>query len=329
MLNRRHLLGGVAGLLAAGAWRPAWARESGVLTAADVHVDGYPTVEAVRFISRRLEHETGGELRVRLYHAGQLGRENDTINLARFGVLDLVRVHVGALNNMFPATRVLALPYVFESVAHLRRAHDGAPGRAVLEAFARRGLVGLALYDAGARCFYNARRAVHTPSDLRGLKIRVPPSDIFMALARALGANPTPLAFGETYSALETGLIDGAENNWLTYHTSRQFEAAPHWAQTEHSYAPDVLLMSALRHAALTPRQQELMRVAAADSVPFMRALWDQREQAARAAVLAAGTRVSAVDRDAFRRAAQPVLEHHLHDAGLAQLYRGIQALTG
>ena len=327
VLTRRALLAGLGGLALASP--RVHARETGVLTAADVHVDGYPTVEAVRFISRALEQATGGALRVRLYHAGQLGRESDTINLARFGALDFTRVHVGALNNMFPATRVLALPYVFDSVAHMRRAHDGAPGRAVLDAFAARGLVGLAIYDAGARCFYNARRAIATPADLRGLKIRVPPSDIFMELVRAFGANPTPLAFGETYSALETGLIDGAENNWLTYQTSRQFEAARHWAQSEHSYAPDILLMSATRFASLTPQQRETLKAAAAESVPYMRGLWDQREDKARAEVLAAGTRVTEVEREAFRRAARPVLERHLRDTDLAALHREIQALSG
>ena len=183
---------------------------SAVLTAADVHVNGYPTVEAVRWMGETLARETHGRLAIRIYHSGQLGRETDAINLARFGALDIARVNVAALNNAFPLTDVLALPYVFEDVAHMRRALDGAAGREILAAFEARGLKGLAFYDSGMRCFYNHRRPVVEPSDLKGLKIRVPPSDIFVGLVRALGANPTPLSYGEVFSALQTHLIDGA-----------------------------------------------------------------------------------------------------------------------
>lgn len=325
MIRRRALLAAAAAVVVARAGRAA-PRQA--LTAADVHVDGYPTVMAVRRIGEILERETGGRLGTRVYHAGQLGREGDTVNLARFGALDITRVNMAALNNMFPATRILSLPYVFDSVAHLRRALDGEPGRAILSDFERRDLVGLAFYDAGARCFYNARHPVRAPADLAGLKIRVPPSDIFMDLVRTLGANPTPLAFGEVFSALQTGLIDGAENNWQTFHTSRQFEVAQHWSQTEHSYSPEALLMSRARFDALAPPDRELLRAAAAESVPYMRELWDQSEVRSRDTVLAAGTRVAAVDLDAFRVAARPVLRRHLDEPGLRALHDGIRALA-
>ena len=325
MIRRRTLLAAAAALVVA---RTGRAAPRQALTAADVHVDGYPTVMAVRRIGEILERETGGRLGTRVYHAGQLGREGDTVNLARFGALDITRVNMAALNNMFPATRILSLPYVFDSVAHLRRALDGEPGRAILREFERRDLVGLAFYDAGARCFYNARHPVRAPADLAGLKIRVPPSDIFMDLVRTLGANPTPLAFGEVFSALQTGLIDGAENNWQTFHTSRQFEVAHHWSQTEHSYSPEALLMSRARFDALAPPDRELLRAAAAESVPYMRELWDLSEVRSRDTVLAAGTRVAEVDLDAFRLAAAPVLRRHLDEPGLRALHDGIRALA-
>ena len=325
MIRRRALLAAAAAVVVARAGRAA-PRQA--LTAADVHVDGYPTVMAVRRIGEILERETGGRLGTRVYHAGQLGREGDTVNLARFGALDITRVNMAALNNMFPATRILSRPYVFDSVAHLRRALDGEPGRAILSDFERRDLVGLAFYDAGARCFYNARHPVRAPADLAGLKIRVPPSDIFMDLVRTLGANPTPLAFGEVFSALQTGLIDGAENNWQTFHTSRQFEVAHHWSQTEHSYSPEALLMSRARFDALAPPDRDLLRAAAAESVPYMRELWDRSEIRSRETVLAAGTRVATVDLDAFRVAARPVLQRHLDEPGLRALHDGIRALA-
>jgi len=299
-----------------------------VLTAADVHVDGYPTVEAVRWMGEVIHRETGGRLGIRVYHSGQLGRETDAINLARFGALDIARVNIAALNNAFPLTDILALPYVFDSTAHMRRALDGAPGREVLKAFEARGLVGLAFYDSGTRCFYNHVRPVVEPADLKGLKIRVPPSDIFVGLARALGANPTPLSYGEVFSALQTRLIDGAENNWTTFYTSRQFEVARHWAMSEHSYSPEALLMSKQRLDSLPAADRELILATALKSVPYMRERWDRREAESRAAVEKDGVKVTDVDRKAFQQAAAPMLEAHLKDTDLNRLYREIRALA-
>jgi tripartite ATP-independent transporter DctP family solute receptor len=306
---------------------PAHAKTT-VLTAADVHVDRYPTVEAVRWMGQMLARETDGRLDVRVYHSGQLGRETDTVNLARFGVLDITRVNMAALNNAFPSTRILSLPYVFDSVEHMRRSLDGEVGREILGHFETRGLVGLAFYDSGARCFYNVRHPVAEPAHLHGLKLRVPPSDIFIALVRALGANPTPLSYGEVYSSLQTHLIDGAENNWRTFHSSRQFEVARHWAQSEHSYSPEALLMSRRRFDGFSSDDQELIQSAATQSVPYMRKLWDRAEAESRAAVIAAGVQVTEVDRAAFHGAAEPVLKAYLSDLELQRLYEDIRALA-
>ena len=322
MLTRRAFLG--ASLAAAGG-AALGAAPQRALTATDVHTPGYPTVEALRFIGETLERETQGRLALRLYHSGQLGRESDAIDLARFGALDIVRVNVGALNNPFPATQVLALPYVFDSTAHMRRAIDGDVGQAIRDAFAARDLVGLAIYDAGQRCFYNTKRAIQVPADLHGLKIRVPPSDIFMELVRALGANPTPLPYGEAYSALQTHLIDGAENNWQSFHTTRQFEVARHWSQTGHSFAPDALLLSRRTYDALAPDDRDRLVDIALRSVTHMRGLWDSSEAASRRFVLEHGVVANEVDRDAFVRAAAPVLERRRGDALVDKLYRGIR----
>ena len=304
----------------------ASAIQAGVLTASDVHVDKYPTVEAVRWMGRELEARTQGRLKIRVYHSGQLGRESDAIELARSGALDITRVNFAALNNAFPLSRAFVLPYVFDSVAHMRRVVDGSAGRIVREGFAQRGLVGLAIYDAGSRCFYNVKHPVHEPKDLRGLKIRVPPSDIFLEMARALGANPTPLPVNETYSALQTRLIDGGENNWRTFHSSRQFEVARYWSQTEHSFSPEALLMSRRSFDALSAADRELVLAIAQDSVPYMRSLWDVMEADSRRAVLAAGVQANEADRAAFRSAAQPVLDAHFRSAELRAISTLIEA---
>jgi tripartite ATP-independent transporter DctP family solute receptor len=324
--SRRAMLGGTAALCAATLLRAQPAALE--LTATDVHVQGYPTVEALRWIDATLRRESSGRLGLRLYHSGQLGRESDSIDMARFGAIDIVRVNVAALNNPFPATRVLALPYVFDSTAHLRRALDGAVGQRILAAFAQRDLIGLSFYDSGARCFYNTHRPVIEPHDLNGLKIRVPPSDIFMDAIGAFGANPTPLPYGEVFSALQTRLIDGAENNWQSFHTTRQFEVAHYWSQTEHSYAPEVLLLSKRRLDGLATGDRALLLDVCARSVPVLRELWDRSETQSRDYVLAHGVMSNAVDRGAFVRAAQPALKNWLRDGEVAALYKDIRALA-
>lgn len=331
MMNRRELLTGMAALgVTSTRLASATADEAGhrVFTAADVHVDGYPTVEAVRWIGKRLEAETNGRLSVRVYHSGQLGRENDTVDLTRFGALDIARVNFASLNNPFPLTQIFALPYVFESVEHMRRAVDSEVGKTVLRGFEQRDLVGLAIYDAGSRSFYNVRRPIVEPPDLHGLKIRVPPSDIFIDLARALGANPTPLPYGEVYSALQTHLIEGAENNWLTFHTSRQFEVARFWSQSDHSFAPEALLMSRRTFDSLSATDRELLLRVADESVPYMRTLWDRAQEESRTHVIAAGVKVNEVDRDAFHRVARPILESYVKKSDLHKLYEDIRTLA-
>jgi tripartite ATP-independent transporter DctP family solute receptor len=299
-----------------------------VLTAADSQVNGYPTVAAVQWIGRRLAEETGGRLGIRSYHSGQLGREGDTVEMARFGAIDLARVNFAALNNAFPLTQAFVLPYVFESLAHMRRAVDGAAGRAVLDGFAARKLVGLCTYDAGTRSVYNVRRPLHRPADLAGLKIRVPPSDVFIELGRALGANPTPLPFGEVYTALETHLIDGAENNVRAFHATRQFEVARFWSRTAHSYSPDALVLSRRTFDSLAPRDRELLLALAAESVPYMRTLWDRAEADSLAAVTVAGVAFNDVDLDAFRQATAPVVERRIREPALRRVYDQIRSVA-
>jgi tripartite ATP-independent transporter DctP family solute receptor len=328
MSSRRQFLGLVAAGAALAVMPRAMASAGTVLTATDVHVKDYPTVKAVQWLGEQLALETGGRLSIRQYHSGQLGRESEAIDMARFGAIDLTRVYTGALNNAFPLTQALCLPYLFESVAHLRHAIDGEVGERVLAGFAARDLVGLAIYDSGARCFYNTRRPIVVPGDLHGLKFRVPPSDIFMALMRDLGANPTPLPYGEVFSALQTHLIDGAENNVRSFHSSRQFEAAKYWSDSEHSYAPDVLVMSRRSFDALSPADRERMLRLAKASVTVMRGLWDHGANESRTALLAAGVQMNPVDAPAFRKAAEPVLRAYRSDPAIAPLYQRIRALA-
>jgi tripartite ATP-independent transporter DctP family solute receptor len=324
MVTRRQLVAALA-LAAAAARTRAAAAGPEVLTVAEVHPGDYPTVTALNSINAELQSEFGGELILRVYHSGTLGSEKDTIDLARIGALAVTRVHSSVLNNAVPATRILSLPYVFESTEHMRRAFDGALGAEILAACAERDLVGLALYDSGSRNFYNARRAVRTPEDLKGLKLRVPQSDIFMQSVAALGASPTPLSYSAVFSSLQTRLVDGAENNWPSFHSSRHFEIARHWSQSEHAFAPDMLVMSQRAADALPREQRDFLVDAARRSVAVMRGEWDRRVAASRQAVVDAGVEVSEIDKSAFRRSVQPLLDRYLRDPAIRRLYDLLQ----
>ncbi len=327
LLTRRALLGsGIAATAAIGA--PS-VPDSGIrLDAVDVHPPGYPTVEAVKWIGEELARETGGRIRIRQFPSGQLGAEDDTLGFARYHAIHFCRVAVAALNNPFPETRVLALPYAFRSTAHMRRVVDGPIGTDLLNIFEGRGLVGLAYYDAAPRSFYNIRGPIDTPADLAGLKIRSPLSDMVLETLAAMGANPTPLSFGGVFSALETHLIDGAENNLPSYESSRHFETARYGSETEHSQSPDALLMSKHAYEALTPRDRDLVRDIARRSVDVQRAAWDKRVAESRAAVLAAGAIVNRPDPAPFAAVTEGVRRRHTAEPRMAALYRRIEATS-
>lgn len=331
MITRRTLglAGAAAGLAGlAGCGSPPAANGRVTLSVADVHPAGFPTVTAVQWLGQQLFEQTGGRIDIRQYPSGQLGSEDDSIGLVRFGALDMCRVAVAALNNAFPETRLLALPYVFRDTAHVRAVVDGDIGDDLLNVFESRGLVGLAYYDAAPRCFYNVHHPVTEPGQLHGLKIRAPMSDMFLEAIRAMGANPTPLSFGAVFSSLQTRLIDGAENNWAAYHSSRQFEVARFWSQTNHCYSPDALLMSKARLDSFSPADRDLIRDLARRSVAVMRADWDRREDDARAAVIAGGVEVAEVDREAFAASVRPLLDRYLADPVLRRLYERTMAVA-
>jgi tripartite ATP-independent transporter DctP family solute receptor len=273
----------------------------------DTHPADYPTVRAFRRFGDLIEQRSGGRLALKLFPGGQLGAERDTLEITSFGGLDFNRVNLAPLNSIEPLTIVPSLPFLFEDEGHLRRALDGEPGRQVLASLEPHGLVGLCFYDSGARSFYNARRPIARPEDMRGMKIRVQNSDLYVAMIRALGADATPMDLGEVYQGLVQGVVDGAENNWPSYQSGRHFEVAPHYSLTEHVMAPEVLLMSKTAWDDLDATDREIVLASARDSVPFMRGLWDARVAEARTALLAAGVKTNEVDRAAFRQRMRPV----------------------
>jgi tripartite ATP-independent transporter DctP family solute receptor len=328
MTTRRHILLGAAALVATPAVIGRAQAQTVVLRSADTHVDGYPTVEAVKFMGGLIEQRTSGRLRVQVFHSSQLGQERDTIDQTRFGVIDMNRINLAPLNNLVPETAVPSLPFLFRSVDHMRKVMDGEIGQQILNAFEPHGMVGLAYYDSGARSMYNRVRPINTLADMRGMKIRVQQSDLFIALIQALGANPTPMPFGEVFSALQTGVIDGAENNWPSYESTRHFEVAKFYSETEHSMSPEVLVMSKRAWDRLSAGDRDIVRAAARESVPHMRRLWEAREKSAEAAVRARGSQVNKVEKAPFIAAMGPVFQRFANTPALQQLVSRIQGIS-
>jgi tripartite ATP-independent transporter DctP family solute receptor len=277
-------------------------------------------------MGKLLSEQTKGRLGVRVYASGSLGAEKDNIEQLKIGGLDMMRVHIGALNSVVPETMVTALPFVFRSTEHMRHVLDGPIGDEILAAMEAQGLVGLAFYDSGSRSFYSAKKPIRSLADMKGLKIRVPQSDLFVSMIEVLHANPTPMPLGEVYTALKTGIVDAAENNWPAYESSRHFEAAKYFNLSEHSLAPDVLVFSKKIWDKLPKEDQALVRKAAKDSVPFMRKLWDAREIASRKLVEAAGVQtITIANKQEFVDAMQPVYAKFANTAKLKDLVKRIQ----
>lgn len=308
-----------AGALALGASQV----EARTFRAADVQPPDYPTVKAVNFMSEQLSKATDGKYSIKVFPSSQLGSEKDTIEQIKLGAIDFLRVNAGTLNTICPAMTVPVMPFVFRDADHFHRVMDSSIGDEILADCEAHGMVGLAFYDSGSRSFYT-RNPVRNINDLKGLKIRVQQSDVWVAMMKLLGANPTPMPTGEVFTGLKTGLIDGAENNWPTYQTSHAYEVAKYYALDEHSMAPDVLLMSKKVYDSFTPEEQAAVRKAAKDSVPYMRQLWSDLENQSKDIVTKAGVEVITIDKAPFQTAMKPLYDQFLTDPRLKDLLQRI-----
>ena len=295
------------------------------LRSADIHPDDYPTVTAVRFMGERLKQLSGGKHSIKVFPNGALGGEKETIEQAKIGAIPMVRVNVGAMNNVCPETIVPTMPFLFQSVDHLHKVLDGPVGQDILKACEKQGFVGLAFYDSGARSMFTAKKAVRSFADMKGLKVRVQQSDLWVSMLEAMGANATPMPIGEVYTGLKTGLIDAAENNYPTYESSRSFEVAKYFTKTEHSMAPEILLFSKRAWDKLSPEEQGWIRQAATESVPYMRKQWAEREAKSLALVKAAGAEIIEIDKAPFRAVMKPVYDKFITDARLKDLIKRAQ----
>jgi tripartite ATP-independent transporter DctP family solute receptor len=302
------------------------AAEARAFRAADNQGEQYPTVQALFYFDRLIRERTNGRHSVQVFHSRQLGEEERTVEQTRAGAIDLVRVNVAHFTRYVPELDVLVLPFLFRSTEHSHRVLDGPIGQELLARFEPRGFIGLAFYDSGARSFYT-NRPVRRLEDMKGLRIRVQQSDLAVAMIRALGAEAVVLPYGQVGTALQTGLVDGAENNWPSYVTTGHYRSARYYTLTEHTLGPELLMMSARAWETLSPDDQAIFREAARESGLFMRKLWSEWEERARREAADGGNQIIAdIDRAPFVKAVAPLYEQVLRDPYARELVARIQA---
>jgi len=313
-MKRRELMAaaGAATMCAAAPLRAQGAKQ--VLKASDVHPLGYPTVEAVVRMGKKLEAATHGRLSIEMFPGGQLGGEKEMIEQAQLGALQIARISVGPVGTIVDELNVFNMPFVFRDEAHMRAVIDGPIGKEMLDKVAanpKTGLVPLAWMDAGSRNVYT-KRAVRRPDDLKGLKIRMMGNPLFVDTMNAMGGNGISMGFGELYSALQTGVVDGAENNPPTYVTHNHFQVSKVLSMTEHLIIPEILVFSKRSFDRLSKDDQALVLKAGAETQLEQRKLWDEMVKASMEKLRSSGsTVVTDVDKKAFQASVKPVYDKY------------------
>ena len=278
-----------------------------LLKAADIQPEDYPTTMGMKYMAKLLDERTNGRIKVQVYGGAQLGQEKETIEMTQAGTIAFNRINAAPLVGFSAPMGVYSMPYLFRDEDHLWKVLEGPVGKGLLKGMETSNLVGLAYYDNGTRSFYTRGKPIKTLADMKGMKIRVQQSKIFVELVNSLGASATPMNYGEVYSGLQTGIIDGAENNAPSFWTSKHFEVAKYYSLDEHSRLPEVLLISKKVWDGLSPADQKLIAQAAQDSVAEQRKLWNAFDQKSMSELVAHGTVIIKPDKAPFQKAVQPV----------------------
>ena len=293
----------------------ASAQTKAVFKASDVQPAGYPTVAAVESLGKKLEAATSGRLSVQMFPSAQLGGEKETIEQTQIGAIQLLRVSAGALGPIVDDINVVNMPFLFKGMAHAEKMMDGEIGQDLLDkitANANANLVALCWMNAGARSIYNTKKPVKGIDDLKGMKIRVIGNPLFIDMMNALGGNGVAMGYDQVFSALQTGVIDGAENNPPSYVFSNHYTAAKYYSLTEHLIIPEVLLFSKKAWSALSADDQGLVKKFAREAQMEERELWNKYEQTAMEKAKAAGCEIVTIaDKAPFQNAVKPVWDKY------------------
>ena len=298
-----------------------------VLRYAENQAQDYPTTQAAYKFAELVEQKTNGRIHIDVYHGGQLGDEKAVIEQLQFGAIDFTRVSISPLSEFEKSLNVLQLPYLYKDAAQMWRVLDGKIGEKFLSSMEKNNLIGLSWFDAGARNFYDSKRPVTKLEDMKGLKIRVQESQLMMGMVAALGANATPMAYGEVYSGLQTGVIDGAENNWPSYDSVSHYEVAKYYVLDEHTRVPEMQLVAKSTWDKFSDEDKAIIKECALESAKLERELWAAKEKASEDKVRAAGctiTELAPGEKEKFQAAMAPLYAQF--GAGYEDIIKDIQA---
>ena len=275
---------------------------------------GHSVHQGMVYFGEQLEKISEGKFKVQIYPSQQLGTERQCLELLQIGSLDMTKVSAGVLENFSPSIKVFGIPYMFNDKEHTFRVLDGPIGDELLAGTEKYWLKGLGYYDSGSRSFYTIDRPVEQPNDLEGLKIRVMESQTAIDMVKSFGGSPTPISWGELYTALQQGVVDGAENNPPSFYLSRHYEVCKYYIIDEHTVLPDVVLMSTHLWNTLNNQEQKWIQEAMDLSVIEQRRLWSVSEQESLEAVKAAGVQVSYPDKISFAEMSKTVADQYAKD---------------
>ena len=287
----------------------------------------HPVHKGMVYMADRLMEISGGQMEIQIYPSGQLGPERTCVELLQIGSLAITKVSAAVMEGFAPNYRVLGLPYIFRNDEHSYKVLDGEIGKELLIEGEKFWLRGLCFYDAGSRSFYTIDKPVMTPDDLKGLKIRVMKSNTAVNMVRSLGGSPTPISWGELYTALQGGVVDGAENNPPSFYTSHHYEVCKHYSINEHTSVPDVLLISTHVWNRLSTNEQEWLQKAVDESVPVQRKYWKESVDEALREVKKAGVTVYYPDKQPFIEKVKELYETYTNDAELYSYIKRIQSV--
>ena len=289
------------------------------------HDTTHPVHSAMVFMADRLAEKSDGTMRIDIYTSQQLGTEREALELLQIGSLGMTKVSSSVLEGFAPEFRVLGLPYLFRDESHRFNVLEGPTGYDLLVGLERYRLRGLTYYDAGSRSFYTVTRPVHSPADLDGMKLRVQESNIAMQMVRTLGGSATPISYGEVFTALQQGVVDGAENNPPSFHTSRHYEVAKYYTLDEHTAVPDLLLISLNLWDELDEDQRRWLPEAADESAVLQKELWREATEEALRVAREAGVEIIEPDKQAFLDRAASLLDSYASDPEVGPLVQQIR----
>jgi tripartite ATP-independent transporter DctP family solute receptor len=279
-----------------------------VLRLAETHPQDYPTTKGDYEFARLVKERSGGRIQIEVYYGSQLGQEKAVIEQVQFGAIDMTRVSISPVASFVPKLNAFQMPYLYRDEAHQWKVLKGDIGKSLLASLEPFGFIGLGWFEAGSRNFYNSKRPINKPEDLKGLKIRVQESELMMGLVSAFGAVPTPMAYGEVYSALQTGVVDGAENNWPSYYSTSHYEVAKYFCLDEHTRVPEIIIGSKISLGRLSKADQDLIKQAAMDAIDYQRAEWAKYEQISIDKVKAGGAQITYIgDKTEWQKLMEPL----------------------